>query len=198
MPIRRPAVRLTALALVASTALATAGCIPGSSSSSSTPSPAASSPAGPTPEEWAASLCPAFADALLAPEAFGSVDENSSPDAARIGWQRAAEKSIDRYDTLLDVLEEPTPDLDEAPEVVGVMKSTFGALRARMVAIRDDAEALDTTDQAAFAAGAQKIVDSLSGAETDLNTLDELDRVDPDGTVSAVLEKNTDCSSLGG
>lgn len=186
------AARLATVALVAGATLTTGGCVIGGSSETK-PSAA---PSGPTPQKWADSVCPVFADALLAPEAFGEIGASSSPEAAKVGWQRAAGDAIETYDKLLDVLDQPTPALDNAPEVVGVMKATFGALRSRMVAIRDDAAALDTSDQAAFAAGAQKIVDSLTGAQTDINKLDELDRVDSDGKVSKVLEKNRDCAAL--
>jgi hypothetical protein len=191
------AVRLLAVALVAGTTLTTTGCVPGRSTAAK-PSPTVSSPSGPTPEKWAAAVCPAFADALVAPDGFADVDNVNTPEAAKIGWQRAAEKAIETYDTFLDVLDEPTPTLANAPEVVGVLKGTFGALRARMVAIRDDAQALDTTDQEAFTAGAQGIVDSLSGAKADLNKLDEVQRVDRDGTVSDVLQKDNDCAAFGG
>ncbi len=188
--------RVAVVALVAAATMTTTACA--ADRPVAKPSATISSPSGPTPEKWAASVCPAFADALVAPDGFADVDNLNTPEAAKIGWQRAAEDAIETYDTFLDVLDEPTPELDNAPEVVGVLKGTFGALRARMVAIRDEAQALDTTDEQAFTAGAQAIVDSLSGAEADLNTLDEVQRVDRDGTVSDVLEKDSDCAAFGG
>ncbi|MGL5857512.1 MAG: hypothetical protein ACRC35_03755 [Angustibacter sp.] len=151
---------------------------------------------GPTPEAWAAAICPKFKAALQAPTAYSKVDGNADPETIKKGWQDAAEEIITTYDAFLDVLDEPTPQVEKAPEVVAALKDTFSQVRTRSVAIRDTAAGLDTSDSDAFAAGAQKVVKSLEAAQADLNKLDEIDRIDPDNKVGGVLKKNPDCGSF--